>query len=70
MISKHCPLCGESALMYTPYYSNSGQAQNGRLRLSEVSCQFVLGCEYCSETITVVSDEQVAAFLTALTVKD
>lgn len=59
-----CPECGEDKLYYFPYYVNQGPAQDGRLVMHDVACDFVLGCEYCSHTVHVLKADDVAVLLT------
>lgn len=70
MFSKYCSECGEAKLSFFPYYVNQGSAQDGRLRLHEVSCQYVLGCEYCSHTEKVLSNEEVSNILNMFLTED
>lgn len=65
-ISKYCPECGEAKLEFFESHRNTGQAVDGRLHMSEVSTDFVLGCMYCSETIEVFSQDHVSEILTSL----
>lgn len=59
-----CPECGKSnSLSWTPVTQILNSVQNGRLRTHDVGCLFVLGCDYCSETVATVSADAVAAFL-------
>ncbi|MCO7655675.1 hypothetical protein NJC11_29700 [Pseudomonas aeruginosa] len=58
-----CRACGsESLTWFTNNVTFSG-VQQGRLRTSEVICQFVLGCDSCSETLAVVSADKIADLL-------
>lgn len=69
-ISKYCPECGEARLYWQPFYINGGQAQNGRISLSEVRCDMILSCDYCSETVKVITDEQACIMLDMLLMDD
>ena len=60
---KHCPECGSYDLKWFPQMQNIGCVQDGRIQMHEVSCVFVLGCEYCSETVKIISAEKVAELL-------
>jgi len=64
-ISK-CRECGSTALTWDTHNKNVGQAPLGRLRAQDIRCQFVLGCDHCSETLAVVSADRVAAWLTGM----
>jgi hypothetical protein len=59
-----CRECGSTALTWDTHNKNISQAQHGRLTTQDIRCQFVLGCDHCSETLAVVSADQVAAWLT------
>lgn len=59
-----CKECGSQFLSWQPCMVNNGGVVDGRLRMSEVSCNFVLGCDDCSETVFVVSADKVAAIMT------
>lgn len=61
---KKCRECGGESLTWDTHNKNIGQAQHGRLTTHDVRCLFVLGCDECSETLAVVSADQVAAWLT------
>lgn len=64
--TEHCKECGSLALSWfaTNTTGTSG-IQNGRLKTEDVTCQFVLGCDNCSETLRVVNADTVAARLNA-----
>jgi len=59
-----CKECGSTDLYWFTSMRNTGQAQDGRLRMNEVTCDFVLGCNHCSETLAVVSAENLAEQMT------
>ena len=59
-----CKECGSTDLFWFTSMRNTGQAQDGRLRTHEVACDFVLGCNECSETLALVGGDKVAAYLT------
>lgn len=59
-----CRECGSTSLTWDTHNKNISQAQHGRLTTQDVRCQFVLGCDHCSETLAIVSADQVAAWLT------
>lgn len=61
---KQCKECKSTDIGWQTYYTSSGGVPDGRLRLSEVQCQFVLGCNYCSETLLVLTGDRVAGILT------
>lgn len=60
-----CTDCGSIDLSWSANTFTTSGVQDGRLRLSEVKSQFVLGCNVCSETIAVLSGDRVADILTA-----
>lgn len=62
---KTCRECGSDDLAWQTHNKNIGQAQEGRLRTHEVECLFVLGCNYCSETLLVLSADHIAGQLNA-----
>lgn len=65
MYSKtECPECGENRLSWQVYNSNNSCVTEGRLRTNDVTCSFILGCDYCSETIIVVSADNLALAMT------
>ena len=57
-----CPECKAESLSWEIRKSSSGLV-NGRLNTHEVRVSFVLGCEYCSETIKVVSSDDLLGFI-------
>lgn len=63
-----CRACGSSELIWSTHMRNTGPAQDGRLRMHEVTCDFVLGCNECSETLRVVGADDVAEYLMQLRV--
>ncbi|ELQ8317471.1 hypothetical protein ACM73L_31480 [Pseudomonas aeruginosa] len=58
-----CKHCGSQDQSWATNIVSRGEAQNGRLRLSDVACQFVLGCNRCSETLMVLSADRVAGLM-------
>jgi hypothetical protein len=61
MYSKiECPECGESRLSWGTHQTVTGSIVQGRLNTSDVKCVFILGCDYCSETIMVVDADTLA----------
>jgi len=62
---KECTECGSKLLSWsTNPWKRNGVAE-GRLRTSEIGCDFVLGCDECSETLRVVDADEIAAVLNA-----
>ena len=62
-----CSECGSKSLTWGTHYKTNSGVPEGRLRSSEVQCLFVLGCDECSETLSIVSADKVAAALSAVT---
>ncbi|MGE8122537.1 hypothetical protein [Pseudomonas fulva] len=58
-----CRECGSTDLTWQTHNENISDAPHGRLRTTDVRCLLVLGCDYCSETLTVCSADQVTAWL-------
>lgn len=65
-IARTCKACGGHDLSWATHNRVTSGAPDGRLRSNEVQCQFVLGCDGCSETLVVVGADQVAEYLTSL----
>lgn len=59
-----CGNCGSHALTWAATMRNRSGVVEGRLRTSDVECVFVLGCDDCSETVRICTDDDVAARLT------
>lgn len=60
-----CKACGGRDLFWFTSMAVRTGIQQGRLNTNDVECQFVLGCESCSETLAVVSADKVAALMNA-----
>lgn len=63
-----CKHCGSKLISWGASVQNTGDAQDGRLRIHDMRAVFVLGCDYCSETLNVVNGDDVAQMLPALLV--
>ncbi|CAK15049.1 hypothetical protein PSEEN2230 [Pseudomonas entomophila L48] len=61
---RECCECGSDALTWQTHNKNVGHAQHGRLTTQDIQCLLVLGCDECSETLAVVSADQIATWLT------
>lgn len=59
-----CRECGSKSLTWQTHNKNISDAQHGRLRTSDIRCQLTLGCDECSETLVIMSADQVAVWLT------
>lgn len=65
MYSKtECPECGENKLSWQAYNVNKTGVTEGRLRTNDVGCNFILGCDYCCETIMVIDADKIAQAMT------
>lgn len=62
---KTCRECGSLSLSWAFASVKNNSVPDGRLRMNEVSGIFYLGCDECSETLTRVSADDVAALLNA-----
>lgn len=62
--AEHCPECGSSDIEFKCHQTTSSTAGDGRLRLNEVDALFVLGCNFCSETIQTLTGDEAAHALT------
>lgn len=60
-----CPNCGSTDLTWEPHMRNNSGVVDGRLRMHDVSCLFVLGCNHCSETVRVINTDTVSVMLAA-----
>ena len=58
-----CHECGSESLTWDATVVSNTSVQNGRLRLSDVSGLFYLGCDECSETLARVDATEIAAYL-------
>lgn len=63
--SDSCKECGSKALTWFTTNANKSGVQEGRLRSNEITCQFVLGCDDCSETLRVINADTIAARMNA-----
>jgi len=59
-----CHECGSQTLSWQTVNKASSDVPEGRLRSSEVRTLFVLGCDTCSETLKILSADEVAGRLT------
>ncbi|HED2781064.1 TPA: hypothetical protein R4Z40_000367 [Klebsiella variicola subsp. variicola] len=60
-----CHECGSESLTWDTAVVSNTSVQNGRLKLSDVSGLFYLGCDECSETLARVDATEIAAYLNA-----
>lgn len=61
---KSCNECGSKELRLFCSQKNTSGVVDGKLRLSEVSTEFFLGCEECSETLGVIDGDKLADMIT------
>lgn len=59
-IPRECRNCGGSTFSWFPANRVNSTALDGRLKSNEISCDFILGCDECSETLRVVSADDIA----------
>lgn len=59
-----CPECGSRQLSWFCSTHNTSGVVDGRLRMHDIGVNFVLGCNECSETVRVVSGDQIAERMT------
>lgn len=64
-----CPECDSPELRWHAGVKNVGGVQDGRIRMSGVTPIFFLGCEFCGETVKVISGNEVAEFLNSLQIE-
>lgn len=55
-----CRECGGVSLSWLISNVTYSGVQNGRLKTSEVTCLFVLGCDECSATVFMIQADKVA----------
>ena len=60
---KKCPECGSNELEWTHVFINTGNTMDGRLRLHEIDVKFICSCSSCSETINIMSIDQVTEII-------
>lgn len=58
-MTKKCKSCGSEKLTWAPYFFTTSGVQDGRLRLNDVQCKFVLGCDECSDDVESLSADAV-----------
>jgi hypothetical protein len=61
----NCKNCGGTSTSWFPTNRVNSVAVDGRLKSNEISCDFVLGCDDCSETLRVVSADDIARQMNA-----
>lgn len=58
-----CRECGSTSLSWKTTIANPSSIQHGRLTTHDVVCKFFLGCDHCSETLSILDADDVAEFL-------
>jgi hypothetical protein len=61
-----CKSCGSTKLSWFPSTRNTSVVQDGRLRMHDVTCDFVLGCDECSDTVTVLNADLIAVMINSV----
>ncbi|AFH19779.1 hypothetical protein F406_gp036 [Agrobacterium phage 7-7-1] len=61
-----CKNCGSYLQSWFPSNRVNSVAVDGRLKSNEISCDFVLGCDLCSETLRVLPAEEIASQMNAV----
>lgn len=54
-----CPNCGNDEFSISPTIINTTKVVDGRLRMHDLAIRFVVGCDNCSETIKVLTEDQI-----------
>ncbi len=65
--SIECPHCGTDNTEWDYRMICNSEVPEGRLRTNEVSVIFYVGCNECSETITILRPNQIVNLLNELT---
>lgn len=66
-MSKVCPECESSNhLSWVCTTATNSPVADGRLRMHEINVQCYLSCEYCSETVDIISGDEAAHRLNKL----
>ncbi|EGL64482.1 hypothetical protein AGRO_2691 [Agrobacterium sp. ATCC 31749] len=60
-----CKNCGGNLNSWFTSNRVNSMAVDGRLKSNEISCNFVLGCDECSETLRVVAADEIAGQMNA-----
>ena len=61
-----CKECGSDQLSWSSSVQNTSGVVEGRLRSHEIRPIFFLGCDECSETLLIISGDEVANIMTKL----
>lgn len=60
-IPTSCRECGSKSLTWFAQNTVHNGIQQNRLNTHDITCLFVLGCDDCSETLKLVSADDIAA---------
>jgi len=60
---QNCKECGGADLSWFTQQTTTSGIQNGRLRLDDVTCLFVFGCNTCSATVMTANADRIAGFM-------
>ena len=61
---KNCKNCGSHILSWHCGTQNNSGVVDGRLRMHEIGVIFYLGCDECSETLSIINGDKVAEIMT------
>jgi hypothetical protein len=62
-LAAQCPECASNDTEWHCSQQTTSSVADGRLRMSEVSTVFTLGCNSCSETIRTMTGDEVAQMM-------
>lgn len=62
-----CKECGSKSLSWFAQNTVQNGIQQNRLNTNDVVCMFVLGCDDCSETLKIISADDVAGIMNTST---
>lgn len=63
LLNRECSNCGSKDAAWHCHEVVTNGVVDGKIKLSEVSSQFYLGCNECSETLAALSGNELAAVL-------
>lgn len=64
LLSAACNKCESLDTEWHCAQHNNSGVVDGRLRINEVGTKFFLGCNHCSETIRIISGDDLARLMT------
>jgi len=59
----YCKECHSESLTWDCRVKSLADIQDGLLKYSELTTEFFLGCDYCSETLAVVDSDRILKHL-------